>query len=738
MNLNQSQLDVVHFNSGPMMVLAGAGSGKTRTLVTKIRYLIEEERLSPYQVLALTFSNKAAKEMRSRIAADSKIDIGAYNITTFHSFSAKVLRSEANYIGLSKNFTIFDGTESKTLVKNILAKHGFSIKEINPYDVQHYIEKLKNSGLYLGHPKLSEHERDEFFPFYRDYEQELANSNATDFGGLITGVLQLLEHHEEVRRHYQNKFKYILIDEYQDTNRAQFELLLKLSEKVRGVCVVGDEDQSIYSWRGADINNILDFEKYFANSKLYKLEQNFRSTKNIIEAASYVIDHNIQRKGKRMWTENLEGSAIKVIELVDEKSEAEYITKEIDALVNRQSVSANDIAVFYRTNSQSRILEDYLRRKNIAYQIIGGMKFYERKEIKDLIAYLRLIFNSKDSLAFSRIINTPSRGVGAVTLRKIEDAAQAQNLSLYEIVGLIVRDDEIGSEIKVSKRVKSTLAEFYNLIEEAVLLSSKNGPLIDILRMAMHNSGYLESLKINRDIETLARLENIQEFENAVISFSESFPEAGLSQFLESITLDTSEENSDEPQEDKGLVSLMTIHGAKGLEFPHVYICGCEENVFPSYRSLEEDGGNIEEERRLFYVGMTRAMKKLSLTYCQGRMLFGQTKFNGPSRFIEEIPESFIERVHLGKKSYQSFNDNYSDDDFNQESQADFDDYQYVSDYEKSYTYQSGMAISHQVYGNGIVISSEGRGKEEKVLIKFKDGAKKKFLVQFAPLSTME
>lgn len=751
-SLNEIQRAAVLKTDGPVMILAGAGSGKTKTLVTRISYLIEELNISPYQVLALTFSNKAAKEMRERISHLVQNDIGSLQITTFHAFCAKILRNEATYLGLSRNFTIYDDGESKSIVKVLLDRRGISPKELNPYEILNYIDFLKNNGYYSGR-NMSEggaDSTDEYFSYFEEYESELHRANAIDFGGLITGVIQLFEKFPEVLFRYQERFKYILVDEYQDTNRSQFELVTMLAQKRRNICVVGDEDQSIYSWRGADIRNILDFEKVYPDVELLKLEQNYRSSKNIIEAASFVIAKNNFRKGKQMWTANPEGEVVQIVECFNDKEEAEFIAKEASSLVVKGN-DYSDIAVFYRSNAQSRLIEDALRKYKLPYRVIGGVKFYERKEIKDMLGYLRLIINSKDSLAFSRIINVPARGIGATSLRKLEIEAMAQNCSLWDIVEKLVDHESEFVHIKLSAKVRSSTRELVTLIQDLRIQDQNKIKPSIIYEKALHESGYLSFLKANKDYETLARIENLEELGNAIKQYEEAETVPTLSGFLETITLDSSSEQDENTVPSQGEISLMTVHGAKGLEFPFAFVAGAEENVFPSYKSVERGDMHLEEERRLFYVAMTRAMKRLYVTFAQGRMLFGQMKFNGPSRFIDEIPEEFYNWIKLKGQIQQ-------DDEYNfnsvrnlqrprfENKQNSYDEgiYQSYDNEEVVYQikdsvvkakYPKGAKIRHALYGDGRVEESEGSGGDEKVTIKFLDGNRKKFMVKFAPLS---
>ncbi len=755
-DLNQAQQSAVLKTDGPVMILAGAGSGKTRTLVSRITYLLTEKNIGPFQLLALTFSNKAAKEMRERVAKDVNVDIGTLKITTFHAFCAQVLRSEAQYLGLSRSFTIYDEGESKAIVKNLITREGKSTKEQSPYEVIGYIENIKNNGYYFNRKNNQNKssllsldnfivdENDEFYSYYSNYESELQKANALDFGGLITAVIELFETHPKVLKHYQERFKYILVDEYQDTNRAQFVLVQMLSELHRNICVVGDEDQSIYSWRGADIRNILDFEKIFPEVLTLKLEQNYRSSKTIIEAASCVIARNEIRKGKTMWTENPDGDSIEVVECSSEKQESEYIINSILDLI-KKGVRLDDIAIFYRTNSQSRIFEDNLRKNRISYRVVGGVKFYERKEIKDMLAYIRLTVNSKDSLALSRIINVPTRGLGATSLRKLEQEAIRTNLSLWEIIEEIVNKPEKYSELKFSPKIKSSLSNFVYLITEAKRAHNNNISPKIIYEKILNESGYLEQLKASKDYESLSRIENLEELSNAILQYeTANKQQASLTGFLETITLDSAIPADEDPEQSAnkknqtGEISLMTVHGAKGLEFSYVFLGGAEENIFPSYMSLNSGDSGVEEERRLFYVAMTRAMKKLCICFAQGRITFGQLKFNGPSRFINEIPP----KLYVWKKKYQDNiykkESDWNEYEFSQDnSHYDSDDlpvsYQLQETFKKS-KYPKGTRVVHAIYGRGSIIENEGQGNEEKVLIKFSDGTRKKFMVKFAPL----
>jgi DNA helicase-2/ATP-dependent DNA helicase PcrA len=738
--LNKSQREGVLITDGPVMILAGAGSGKTRTLVARIQYLLEEKNVSPFQILAVTFSNKAAREMRERLSVNTQLNIGSLQVTTFHAFCAKVLRMEATYLGLSRNFTIYDDSESQSIIKAILSKRGINQKELSPYTVAAFIDGLKNLGYYIGLAKDQEVEKfaddKRLFDIFLDYEAELHRSNAVDFGGLITGVLNLFKSYPEVLLKYQNKFKYILVDEYQDTNRAQFQLIQHLSHQQRNICVVGDEDQSIYSWRGADIRNILEFEKIFPETKIIKLEQNYRSSKKIIEAATQVISHNLARKGKVMWTDNDDGDEIRITECRDDRAEAEYISGQIKQLT-KQGIQLKDVAVFYRNNSHSRMIEDALRKEKFPYRIVAGIKFYDRKEIKDMLSYMRVVVNKKDSLALTRIINTPTRGVGTTSLRKLEDEAVRLQLSLFELLEKISESPSEFKHLSLSGKVQSSLSQLVHLIQEVqVLENGRELPSISYEKL-LNESGYFDFLRADKTYEGAARLENLEELMNAIKQFEDSETNPTLENFLETITLDsTSEESGGD------VVSLMTVHGSKGLEYPYVFLIAAEDNIFPSYKSLEMGPVALEEERRLFYVAMTRAMKQLTITFAQGRMLWGSLKFNGPSQFINEIPQSYYLWTQYQTSPKQSFTKSSQFDSYNDWDQSNPHDEE-VFHQDKVYqtkkslvvaSYPAGSKILHALYGEGTILDSEGVGQEEKVTILFTDGARKKFMVKFAPL----
>lgn len=743
-SLNDKQREAVQTTDGPLMILAGAGSGKTKTVATKVAYTLDKFELSPFDVLALTFSNKAAREMRERISQQLGVPENVLMVTTFHSFCARILRTEYRFLGLTSNFTIYDDQESLAMIKNILSLRGISIKEVSPYAVHQFIDEIKNTGYYLGKEKqideeknnLAKFEEDAFFSIYQDYESEILKSNGLDFGGLIVGVLRLFYTNNEILRKYQNKFKFVFVDEFQDTNRAQFELLHLLTSKHQKLCVVGDEDQSIYSWRGADIRNILNFNSAFPEAKLIKLEQNYRSSQVIINASSSVIANNMNRSDKELWTENDEGELIEIKECDSDLDESSVIGEELNKL-RLKGVPLKEIAVFYRNNSQSRAIEDQLRRNNIQYRIIGGIKFYDRREIKDIIAYLRIVVNPRDSLALNRVINVPPRGIGAVSLKKIEDYAINNNLTLWDVILALVEDDrDIG--VRLTSKARSALRSFSENIKRMMDLNGSEESPSDIIPIILNELGLLNYYQgLGKDIEAVTRIENIEEFVSAIKHYENKEKRPSISLFLESITLDKSEVISPE-----GEVSLMTIHAAKGLEFSYVFVCGVEENLFPSFRSVEKGGETgIEEERRLFYVAMTRAKAKLYLLFAQTRMQFGSIRFNGPSRFLFEVPKKYVNWEKVGHNSRKG-NDSY-------ESYVDLDGIgdSYSASYERGYhsrkghqnhKYPIGTVVYHNLYGEGRVREILDHGDAEKIVVHFSDGTQKKLMVKYAPLRHIE
>ena len=631
--LNDKQYEAVVNTEGPCLVIAGAGSGKTKVLTHKIAYLIKEKGVKPWNILAITFTNKAANEMKERIVGLVGDVAGDIWMGTFHSICVRILRRFIDRIGFETSFIIFDTTDQRTLVKNCLRDLNIDDKLFNERAVIAEISNAKNEMLtpemYRARTN-GEFRKEKIADIYELYQKRLKENNAIDFDDIINYTIEILQDNEDIREYYCDKFKYVLVDEYQDTNKSQFTLVTILASKYKNITVVGDNDQGIYSFRGADISNILNFEKDFPGTKIIKLEQNYRCTGNILKAANSVISNNEVKYKKELWTQNEEGNLPKVYQAEDEYDEARYIVEQIGHLKREEYYKYNDFAVLYRMNTQSRAIEDILRRENIPYKIIGGLKFYERKEIKDIIAYLRLIQNTNDNLSLRRIINEPKRGIGKTSLDKIEAISNDTGIPMYEI---IKRADEFGLN-----RVFINSREFINVIEE--LKAKKDDMNIsDLIKETLRKSGYIKALENENTIEAENRIENLDEFLTVAIEFEEEEAENGLSQFLEGITLSS---DIDDLDEDADYVTLMTLHSAKGLEFPVVFLVGMEEGIFPGYKSISEPK-ELEEERRLCYVGITRAKEHLFLTCSKQRTIFGSTSYNQVSRFLEEIPEELLE-----------------------------------------------------------------------------------------------
>ncbi len=627
--LNDKQKEAVLADDGPVLILAGAGSGKTSVLTTKIAYLIEEKGANPKNILAITFTNKAAREMKERII--KMVGSKAYDmqISTFHSFGLRIIKENYEKLGYEKNFTIIDSDDSLTLIKKIMKELNIDTTRCNPKFIKNNISSCKNEMMTPSRYKsLAVDEVSEItYKVYEKYQEALKRNNSLDFDDLLTMPVILFNKYKDVLDSYQELFKYVFIDEYQDTNEAQYILSKMISAKYKNICVVGDEAQSIYSWRGANYKNILNFEKDYKDAKVILLEQNYRSTKMILNAANSVIKNNINKKDKNLWTLNEEGEKIKYIKANDEKDEASYVTKEIKELKNK-GVNLDDIAVLYRTNAQSRTIEEGFLNSNIPYRIVGAFAFYSRKEIKDLLAYLKLIYNTKDDISLLRIINYPKRGIGSKTV---------DNLSMESVLN----GTSIFDTIKSGKEL-----EFKRQIEEMIDLSN-NLSLTETIDMVLNKSGIKKELESEHTLEADIRLENLNEFKSISKTFEEESGIASLEEFLNEVSLvsDVNEQKND----DTSKVTLMTIHAVKGLEFDYVFVIGMEENIFPHVNSSFEEEG-LEEERRLCYVAITRAKKKLYLLNALRRTLFGKTSVNMPSRFISEIDDEYIDKPSIKKE----------------------------------------------------------------------------------------
>lgn len=666
--LNPQQYLAATHQEGPLLILAGAGSGKTRVLTYRIAHLVGECGVMPYQILAITFTNKAAREMHDRTEHLLNGHIDGMWLCTFHSAAGRILRSNAQLLGYNSNFTIYDENEALQVIKDCQRKLNIDEKRLPAKSIKAVISKAKDEMLspevFAGSTKGS-YDAEMYGKVYAMYQQTLKANNAMDFDDMILNVIELFKNNPDVLEHYQDRFRYIMVDEYQDTNKAQYYFVSMLARKYKNICVVGDDDQSIYSFRGADIRNILDFEKEYSNCKVIKLEQNYRSTQNILDAANGVIRHNSSRKGKRLWTAQESGD--KVIKYCAENqiTEANYIASEIQKSVSRGEYKYSDFAILYRMNALSNTPESALVRMGIPYRIFGGFRYYERKEIKDLLAYLRVCNNPNDDVAIKRIINVPKRGIGATTVNKIEEIADRTGMSFFNVLVCSSEYPELG---KVSEKLTS----FAQSLMEIMLCQDTMG-IKDFVENVLSMSGLVNEYRAEETPEAESKIENLmeflsvaQEFEQEQISYGIAKP--SFAEFLEFVALN-SETDKDIAPEDRNTVTLMTVHSAKGLEFPVVFIMGMEDSIFPSLRSFES-GDGIDEERRLCYVAITRAMKKLYITYTASRMLYGRTQSNKPSCFLDEIPEENVTYIGFDggkekkRKSYDFGDNEYSYSDY--------------------------------------------------------------------------
>lgn len=655
--MNDKQAEAVQTTDGPLLIMAGAGSGKTRVLTHRIAYLIDEKYVNPWNILAITFTNKAAREMRERAIALNPATQDTL-IATFHSMCVRILRREADYIGYNRNFTIVDPGEQRTLMKRIIKQLNLDTKKWNERSILGTISNAKNDLLdEIAYEKQAGDMYTQVIAkCYKAYQEELRRSEAMDFDDLIMMTLRLFDQNKDVLAYYQQRYQYIHVDEYQDTNHAQYQLVKLLASRFKNICVVGDADQSIYGWRGADMQNILDFEKDYPQAKVVLLEENYRSTKKILQAANNVINHNKNRRPKKLWTQNDEGEQIVYHRANNEQEEAVFVASTIDNIVREQGKNFKDFAVLYRTNAQSRIIEEALLKSNIPYTMVGGTKFYSRKEIRDVIAYLNILANTSDNISFERIVNEPKRGVGPGTLEKIRSFAYEQNMSLLDA----------SSNVMMSPLKGKAAQAVWDLANLILTLRSKLDSLTvtEITENLLDKTGYLEALQVQNTLESQARIENIEEFLSVTKNFDDN-PEITvegetgldrLSRFLNDLALIA---DTDDSATETAEVTLMTLHAAKGLEFPVVFLIGMEEGVFPLSRAIE-DADELEEERRLAYVGITRAEQILFLTNANTRTLFGKTSYNRPTRFIREIDDELIQHQGLARPVNSSFGVKYS------------------------------------------------------------------------------
>ena len=635
--LNPMQREAVFHTEGPLLVLAGAGSGKTRVLTHRIAYLIEEKRVAPWNIMAITFTNKAAAEMRERV--DKIVGEGAEAIwvSTFHSSCVRILRRFIDRLGYDTNFTIYDGDDQKTLMKQVLKKMQADPKQFKERAVLSRISAAKNDRITADEFEQqagADFREKKIAQIYREYQKELKKNNALDFDDLLVKTVELFEANADVLEYYQDKFRYIMVDEYQDTNLVQFKLVDLLAKKYRNICVVGDDDQSIYKFRGANIENILSFEKAFPGARVIKLEQNYRSTQSILNAANEVIRHNRGRKDKTLWTANDEGPKVRFRQYDTAYEEADAIICDIEREKEEKNAEYSDFAVLYRTNAQSRLLEEKCIYYSIPYRLVGGVNFYQRKEIKDILCYLKTIANGRDDLAVQRIINVPKRGIGAMSVARVNMFAMENDMSFYEALERVQAVPGIGKAALKIGVFTDQISEFRKMLKEET-------PIKDVIEAILDKTGYRDELKEEGEVEAESRMENIEELINKAVTYWESAEEPSLSAFLEEVALVADIDSMDE-SEDR--IILMTLHSAKGLEFPYVYLAGMEDGLFPSMMSLMEGPEALEEERRLCYVGITRAEKRLTLTAAKSRMIKGQVQPERTSRFIDEIPDVCLER----------------------------------------------------------------------------------------------
>ena len=741
-NLNNSQLESTLQMDGPIIVIAGAGSGKTRVLTYKIAYLMTEG-VDPFNILALTFTNKAAKEMKERIATIVGSEAKNLWMGTFHSVFARILRTEAHKIGYTSNFTIYDSDDSQKLVSRIIKEFNLDKDQYKYKSIFSRISSMKNSFItpnnYLNNEELLLSDkisnRSKFYQIYNEYVERCFKAGAMDFDDLLLKTNELLNSYPDTLSKYQNIFKYILVDEYQDTNHSQYLIIRALSDKFQNICVVGDDAQSIYSFRGANINNILNFQKDFPDSKIFRLEQNYRSTKNIVNAANSLIENNQKRLKKNVWTENESGEKISVNKLLTDGEEGRFVASSIFENKMQSQLQNSDFAILYRTNAQSRSFEDALRKKNISYRVYGGLSFYQRKEIKDVLAYLRLLINSDDEQAFKRIINFPARGIGQTTLNKIAVEAKNSSVSDYIFIKDLLKSSEI-----LNNSTKNKLLDFVIMIE-SIKNKIEHADVFDITKEVLKQSGLYNLYKNDESLEGINRIQNIEELLNGIKDFVENNEksQASVSSFLQDVALATDQDND---TNDNNKVSLMTVHLAKGLEFPYVYIVGLEENLFPSAMNLNSRT-ELEEERRLFYVALTRAEKKIYLSYVLSRYRWGKPVDSEKSRFIDEIKQEYLQNNVIQRSISKDFSQKSQ---FNKvgirfkkpENRPAKNFVKLKSSSSKSNLFDNklivGNIVVHERFGKGEVISIEGQGGDKKAEIKFEKGGLKKLLLRFSRL----
>ncbi|MDN6194909.1 MAG: DNA helicase PcrA [Atopostipes suicloacalis] len=739
--LNKRQKEAVETTEGPLLIMAGAGSGKTRVLTHRIAYLIHEKQVNPWNILAITFTNKAADEMKIRVGDLVKEGGGDVWVSTFHSMCVRILRREIDQIGYSRSFTIAASSEQKTLIKRVLKKLNLDSKKFSPNAILSDISNAKNQLITdREYQKRAQgYWQRTVAQCYTEYQAELRKAETLDFDDLIMLTVRLFEEKKEILSYYQRKFQYIHVDEYQDTNHAQYQLVELLAQRFNNICVVGDADQSIYGWRGADMSNILDFEKDYPEAKTIFLEQNYRSTKNILQAANTVIENNPNRKEKNLWTDNPSGDKITVYFSENEYAETEYVADQIKSIMNADlSLDYDDFAILYRTNAMSRVMEETLIKRNIPFQIIGGTGYYARKEILDLMAYLTLIVNPADDLSFRRVVNEPKRGIGAATVSKLSAIAEMNDVSLYE-AALTVQDTNL------SARAANNLEGFALMIQDFRRMTEYL-TVTDLVEAILDQTGYLDRLKKDNSLESDARIENLEEFYSITQNFDKVAEEdATLLEFLTDLSLLAP---TDEMEEETKDVTLMTLHSAKGLEYPYVFIIGVEDTIFPLIRQ-DSDEEDLEEERRLAYVGITRAEKKLFLTNASSRMLYGRRLYNRTSPFIRELADEVVE-VQRPEEIPSYKTGDYSNPFKKKQKISGVKEFKATPTSRRrkkvknagvgaeNISWQAGDKVKHKKWGTGTVIQTKGQGQDLQLDIAFPSEGIKPLLASFAPIEKVE
>ena len=715
--LNPQQREAVEHTEGPLLILAGAGSGKTKVITHRISHLIKKGHAFPENILALTFTNKAADEMRNRV--EKIISLNSLNrvsgcwISTFHSACVRILRRDIDKLGFGRDFVIYDANDSLSLLKGCMKELNISDDLYPPKSIVGKISNLKNE--LIERIQNPEDKTQEIIgSIYALYQKRLKENNALDFDDLLMKAVLLFENVPDVLKNYKERFKYLMVDEYQDTNHAQYRLVQILSSGHRNICVVGDDDQCIYQWRGATIRNIMEFERDYPDVKVVKLEENYRSTQNILDAAWAVVSRNLYRKEKKLWTKKSGGGKIFYHRASSEIDEADFITSKIKELCRESRISYSDVAVFYRTNAQSRVLEDSLRREGIPYKIYGGLKFFERKEVKDILCYLKIVINPNDSISLKRIINVPVRGIGNATVDKIEQYAKSKRVNLIEAIKIAVRSSEFG--VRSSK-----LEAFYNILKKLEAFVTTES-VSEVIKKTLEISGYLEALKNEKTDEAEDRIENLKELITAAEEYEERTADKSIAGFLDQAALVS---DADTISDTSGSVSLMTLHISKGLEFPAVFIAGMEGRIFPHIKSIDSEK-EMEEERRLCYVGITRAKERLFLTNAESRRIYGQEMSNPPSEFIEDIPGELINTVDSQQSTVSS----------QENKKADYAGLR-TADSRLLTAYSVGSKVIHPQFGNGIILQKEGLGENLKLTIFFRNAGKKKIAMKYAHLKSI-